>query len=267
MFLFGFARFSAIRSCAFFVWQRDAEDVVPYEDVFGFSVMCLCASDFSRQWEDIILPQRFSQCPLSCVVTAGEEAAALAISLGADPEGIEFAFLEDEADRNIAAAQCAKIGAARKSQLGTGRVAREGDALIQREARDDTSVRIANLGTNRKRKKSKEKRAHERIPAIEQYNLTNRKRIEKIHVLYPFFLTSTAFVSTNANVKFVDMPRVATHRSARYICLAANSIYFRYAQIRYDINPRSRSEHIKRSGHIERRRRISKIRSIGFISM
>ena len=55
---------------------------------------------------------------------------------------------------------------------------------------------------------------------------------------------------------------------------AANSIYFRYAQIRYDINPRSRSEHIEllmahscHQQYIERRRRISKIRSSGFISM
>ena len=109
------------------------------------------------------------------------------------------------------------------------------------------------------------------VPAIEQYEKMKHlptgkgRRIAKIP--RPFFLTSTAFVNTNANVKFVDMPRVATHRLARYICLAANSIYFRYAQIRYDINPRSRSEHIERSAHIERRRRISKIRSSGFISM
>ena len=103
--------------------------------------------------------------------------------------------------------------------------------------------------------------------AIEQYNLTNKKKDREISFSLSFFLTSTAFVSTNANVKFVDMPRVAAHRSARYICLAANSIYFRNAQIRYDINPRSRSEHIERSAHIERRRRISKIRSSGFISM
>ena len=105
------------------------------------------------------------------------------------------------------------------------------------------------------------------VLTIEQYNLTNKKKDREISFSLSFFLTSTAFVSTNANVKFVDMPRVATHRSARYICLAANSIYFRNAQIRYDINPRSRSEHIKRSAHIERRRRISKIRSSGFISM
>ena len=34
-------------------------------------------------------------------------------------------------------------------------------------------------------------------------------------------------------------------RSARYICLAANSICFRFAQTRYDINPCLRSEHIE----------------------
>ena len=56
--------------------------------------------------------------------------------------------------------------------------------------------------------------------------------------------------------------------------LCSNSICFRFAQTRYDINPRSRSEHIERSSahralkaHIERRRRISKIRVSGFISM
>ena len=51
---------------------------------------------------------------------------------------------------------------------------------------------------------------------------------------------------------FVDMPSL---RSALYICLAANSICFRYAQTRYDINPRSRSEHIEclhSKHHIER---------------
>ena len=36
------------------------------------------------------------------------------------------------------------------------------------------------------------------MPAIEQDIPTNRKRIENFYVLYPFFLTSTAFVDTNA---------------------------------------------------------------------
>ena len=56
-------------------------------------------------------------------------------------------------------------------------------------------------------------------------------------------------------------------RSARYICLGANSICFRFAQTRYDINPRSRSEHIECVSTYRTRKRISKIRESGFISM
>ena len=50
--------------------------------------------------------------------------------------------------------------------------------------------------------------------------------------------------------------------SARYICLAANSIYFRFAQTRYDINPRSRSEHIE---HLLSKCHIERLRSKHYI--
>ena len=36
------------------------------------------------------------------------------------------------------------------------------------------------------------------MSAIEQYTFTNRKRTENFHILCPLFLTSTAFVGTNA---------------------------------------------------------------------
>ena len=62
---------------------------------------------------------------------------------------------------------------------------------------------------------------------------------------------------------FVDMPSL---RSARYICLAANSICFRFAQARYDIDPRSRSEHIECVSTYRTRQRISKMRASGSIS-
>ena len=47
---------------------------------------------------------------------------------------------------------------------------------------------------------------------------------------------------------------------------SANSICFRFAQTRYDINPRSRSEHIECVSTYRTRQRISKIRFSGFIS-
>ena len=68
----------------------------------------------------------------------------------------------------------------------------------------------------------------------------------------------------------VDMPSL---RSARYIRVlrnifhkTANSICFRYAQARYDIDPRSRSEHIECVSTYRTRQRISKIRASGSIS-
>ena len=79
----------------------------------------------------------------------------------------------------------------------------------------------------------------------------------------PFFLTSTASVATKA----ILFCRYASHSSARYICLVANSICFRFAQSRYDINPRSRSEHIECVSTYRTLKRISKIRKSGFISM
>ena len=62
------------------------------------------------------------------------------------------------------------------------------------------------------------------------------------------FLDKHCFCVHRSYFDFVDMPSLC---SARYICLVANSICFRYAQTRYDINPRSRSEHIEclRSKH------------------
>ena len=60
---------------------------------------------------------------------------------------------------------------------------------------------------------------------------------------------------------------ISLARSARYICLASNSICFRFAQTRYDINPRSRSEHIECVSTYRTRKRISKICESGFISM
>ena len=55
-----------------------------------------------------------------------------------------------------------------------------------------------------------EKSTAQRVPAIEQYNHTNRKRIENFYVLYPFFLTSTAFVDANTPLVISDKAR---HRS------------------------------------------------------
>ena len=79
-----------------------------------------------------------------------------------------------------------------------------------------------------------------------------KKDEELLKFLVLFFLTNTASVSTKAILfcRYVGMP-------TRYICLTANSIYFRFAQTRYDINPRSRSEHIeslRSKHHIERLR-------------
>ena len=74
---------------------------------------------------------------------------------------------------------------------------------------------------------------------------------------------------------FVDIPSL---RSARYICCfakyirkTANSICFRYAQTRYDINPRSRSEHIEllmvHSCHQQYIERVSVYRKSAFADL
>ena len=80
------------------------------------------------------------------------------------------------------------------------------------------------------------------LESIEYDTYRQEKDIERFYVLCPLFLTSTASVSTDAICRYASLG------SARYICLTANSICFRFAQTRYDINPRSRSEHIERSG-------------------
>ena len=100
-------------------------------------------------------------------------------------------------------------------------------------------------------KRNKMKNSHRRVYVIEQYPmeqfLPTGKGREIVKISRPLFLISTASVSTEAI--FVEMPSLP---SARYICCFAkyirkttNSICFRYAQTRYDINPRSRSEHIE----------------------
>ena len=78
------------------------------------------------------------------------------------------------------------------------------------------------------------------------------------------FLCKHCICGHKCDYSIVDMPSL---RSARYICLAANSICFRYAQARYDIDPRSRSEHIECVSTYRTRQRISKIRASGSISM
>ena len=81
--------------------------------------------------------------------------------------------------------------------------------------------------------------------AVEQYEIENTYRQEKDEKLLKFlvlFLDKHCFCVHRRYFDFVDMPSLC---SPRYICLAANSICFRYAQTRYDINPRSRSEHIE----------------------
>ena len=75
-----------------------------------------------------------------------------------------------------------------------------------------------------------------------------------------FFLPSSASMSTDVICRY-----------ARFACSiylpSPNSICFRFAQTRYDINPRSRSEHIECLSTYRTRKRISKIRDSGFISM
>ena len=83
------------------------------------------------------------------------------------------------------------------------------------------------------------------VLAVEQYEIENTYRQEKDEKLLKFlvlFLDKHCFCVHRSYFDFVDIPSL---RSVRYICLAANSICFRYAQTRYDINPRSRSEHIE----------------------
>ena len=77
------------------------------------------------------------------------------------------------------------------------------------------------------------------------------------------FLYKHCICGHKCDYSIVDMPSL---RSARYICLAANSICFRFAQARYDIDPRSRSEHIECVSTYRTRQRISKIRASGSIS-
>ena len=75
--------------------------------------------------------------------------------------------------------------------------------------------------------------------AVEQYEIENTYQQEKDEKLLKFlvlFLDKHCFCVHRSYFDFVDMPSLC---SARYICLAANSICFRYAQTRYDINPRS----------------------------
>ena len=98
-----------------------------------------------------------------------------------------------------------------------------------------------------------------RVLAIEQYEIEYTYRQEKdeklLKFLVLFFLTSTASVFTEA-ILILSIYR----RFARFDIFAArfasiNSICFRYAQTRYDINQRSRSEHIeclRSKHHIER---------------
>ena len=102
---------------------------------------------------------------------------------------------------------------------------------------------------------------------------TYRQEEDRECFLHPLssFLCKHCICGYKCDYSIVDMPSL---RSARYICLAANSICFRYAQTRYDINPRSRSEHIEllmahscHQQYIERGTRISKICISGFISM
>ena len=86
-------------------------------------------------------------------------------------------------------------------------------------------------------------------------HLPTGKGREIAKISRPSFLTSTASVSTEA-ILILSICR----RFARLDIFAArfasiNSICFRYAQTRYDINPRSRSEHIeclRSKHHIER---------------
>ena len=103
--------------------------------------------------------------------------------------------------------------------------------------------------------------------AVEQYEIEYTYQQEKDEELLKFlvlFSWQALLLCLQKRFCFVDMSSLG---SARYICLAANSICFRFAQTRYDINPRSRSEHIKRVSAYRTRQRISKIRISGFISM
>ena len=119
------------------------------------------------------------------------------------------------------------------------------------------------------------------MSAIEHYNLTNRKKDREISLSLSFFWQALhlcpqmRMLNLSICLALPHTARLDIFALLRNIfAKAANSIYFRYAQIRYDINPRSRSEHIEllmahscHQQYIERRRRISKIRSSGFISM
>ena len=117
------------------------------------------------------------------------------------------------------------------------------------------------------------------VHAIEQYPMEQYLPIGKgrriVKILRPFFFTRTAFAGTKAIFVFVDMPSL---RSARYIrCFAkyirktTNSICFRFAQTRYDINPRSRSEHIEllmvHSCHQQYIERVSVYRKSAFADL
>ena len=95
-----------------------------------------------------------------------------------------------------------------------------------------------------------------------RYLPTGRGQRMFLHSLSSF-LCKHCICGHKCDYSIVDMPSL---RSARYICLAANSICFRYAQARYDIDPRSRSEHIECVSTYRTRQRISKIRASGSIS-
>ena len=101
------------------------------------------------------------------------------------------------------------------------------------------------------------------MSSVEYVTYRQEKDREFLSSLSSFF-DKHCFCVHRSYFDFVDMPSLC---SARYICLAANSICFRYAQTRYDINPRSRSEHIECVSTYRTRKRISKIRESGFISM
>ena len=75
---------------------------------------------------------------------------------------------------------------------------------------------------------------------------------EILKIIIPFDRKRTKNCENSSSLFLILFCRYASLRSARYICLAANSICFRVAQTRYDINPRSRSEHIECVAHIER---------------
>ncbi len=97
---------------------------------------------------------------------------------------------------------------------------------------------------------------------------TDRKRTENVFALSVLFSLQALLLWSQMrlfNCRYASRLALQVF-SARYICLAANSLCFRYAQARYDIDPRSRSEHIECVSTYRTRQRISKIRASGSIS-